>query len=300
MGTEKEQILITRKLTSLEYRLLKTGETVQEVVKATADSDIDGQSILASHFRQMSELDTLLKVVKVSPENVIAGTKLNRRLVRPASTVVAFGGDDYLKYVGYFLDRQVLVGFNSDYEGSNGQLTRFNAESMDHLAPRLEDRRFEVEQWPRLGASIDDRVLRPAAVSEIFVGVRDRLKTSKYYFDVREDHTRLANSGLIVATGAGSTGWIRSAASCKHEEAEGFSPAEERAKYFTTEAIFNRIYPRFAREGFIEPGEDIEMVYSGHLPAIVSFDSVNNFRLLRGQRAKVWISDKPLRVAIAG
>jgi hypothetical protein len=67
---------------------------------------------------------------------------------------------------------------------------------------------------------VDGKPLSHLALCDAFVGERDRCVMSRPVLHFRRHREEQKSSGLLVVTGAGSTGWYRSAA-------KGLAPARD-------------------------------------------------------------------------
>ncbi len=289
------KIVIARKLTDVEYVMQKRKIDEQIAIKRVLRKGEEGERQVSSHLRFK---DNLKRFLEYFPEEsqLIIGEQLTRELVRPDSLLIAFGGDDFFKYASQFVEDEYFIGVNGERLTSNGALTPFDSESFGSLLPSLENSQFNFEEWTRLTASINGKVLPKLAVSEIFIGSPFRKRSSKYALEYADLKERLSNSGLLVATGAGSTGWYHAAASCEHQEAEIFPRTSSEARFYTTEAFFGRLNAKFPRRGSISANEVLTVTNTSHFPEIVSIDSIADYPFRRGTIAKINIAEKSLRV----
>ncbi len=121
--------------------------------------------------------------------------------------VAALGRDGLVVNTAKYLNGQLLIGFNPDPQRIDGVLVRCrvsqaNATFRQALAGTAITREVTMAK----AAMNDGQTLY--AVNDLFIGQRTQL--SAYYRlnwrGQQEDH---CSCGIIVATGAGSTGWLR-------------------------------------------------------------------------------------------
>jgi NAD kinase len=289
-------LLLARKLTDFEYTARKNNLTEAEAYRHFLKKGTDGEGIVSAHQRFNEALVRVCSYFKGGIP-VIEGERLRKRDIRQRSRVLVLGGDDTFKGVSHFLTDQVVVGINSDPETSNGALLNFTAESLEGLVPCLEAGDCGYEEWTRLEASIDGKKLPRLAISEVFTGSRDRLKSSRFLLEKGGFAVRLSNSGILVATGTGSTGWYNGAASCEHGSSPVWERTAKEARFFTTEAFFGRLNARFPRSGILSGEDELILTNRSHSRGVVSIDSVFNRVLPRGSAVSIKISDSSLRVA---
>jgi NAD kinase len=151
-------------------------------------------------------------------------------LFEPHDLVVAVGQDGLVANVGKYLDGQPLAGVNPDPENIDGALLPFRVETFAQILPMaIADRQPLREATLAEATTSDGQVLR--GLNEIFVGVPTH-QSARY----RIRHARIdelqSSSGLIVATGTGSTGWLRSL----QGDNAVFDPAADELRFVVREA----------------------------------------------------------------
>jgi len=140
--------------------------------------------------------------------NFVLRHDLARFLFEPEDTVIAVGQDGLVANTAKYLVGQPVIGVNPDASLYEGVLVPHPVEALaDLLEPTARgdastESRTMVEA--RLG---DGQVLR--ALNELFVGCRTH-QSARYRLHYHEAEERHSSSGIIVATGTGSTGWAKS------------------------------------------------------------------------------------------
>lgn len=126
----------------------------------------------------------------------------------PHDTVVALGQDGLVANVLKYLDGQLLVGVNPDPSRWEGVLLPFTVPDLDRLLPEVFTERRPVQHVTMAEARLNTgETLR--GVNDLFIGPRTHT-SARYrlrFGKLEEDHS---SSGIIVSTGLGSTGWLRS------------------------------------------------------------------------------------------
>lgn len=127
----------------------------------------------------------------------------------PEDTVVAIGQDGLVaNTLKYLTGGQPLIGINPDPDRWDGVLLPFRAGEIRDCIGDVLAGRFPSRAVTMALARLNDgqEIL---AVNDFFIG--QRTHTSARYFietgGVREQHS---SSGIIVSTGLGSTGWLKS------------------------------------------------------------------------------------------
>lgn len=130
-------------------------------------------------------------------------------LFPPAATVVVLGQDGLVaNTLKYLRDGQQVLAINPDPARWDGVLLPF---AVPDLPAVLRDawagRRKVREVTMALATLTDGQTL--LAVNDFFVGTRGHV-SARYEIAHGDQHERQSSSGVIVSTGLGSTGWLRS------------------------------------------------------------------------------------------
>ena len=143
----------------------------------------------------------------------------------PEDFVVTVGPDGLVVNTAKYLDGQPLLAVNPDPARMDGVLIPFAAsEAAGRLRPALrgEFRRKRVTM-ARVTLS-DGQSLH--AVNDFFVG-RQTHASARYRLELGGQAEDQSSSGLIVSTGAGSTGWLRSVLTGASGVVESFVPSDD-------------------------------------------------------------------------
>jgi NAD kinase len=122
--------------------------------------------------------------------------------------VVTLGRDGLVVNTAKYLDGQPLLAFNPDPGRIDGALARFPiAEAADALSMAW-NQRLPAKSITMAKATLNDgQVLY--AVNDLFIGQKSHL-SARYRLHFGHQAEDQSSSGIIISTGAGSTGWFRS------------------------------------------------------------------------------------------
>lgn len=145
-----------------------------------------------------------------------------------------FGEDDFVVTVGpdglvvntaKYLAGQPLFAVNPDPARIDGVLIAFAAGSVAaHLRPALRGE-FRRKRVAMARAALNDgQTLH--AVNDLFVGQKTH-QSARYQLTLGRQTETQSSSGIIVSTGAGSTGWRRSVLTGASGIVEAFVPGDE-------------------------------------------------------------------------
>lgn len=172
---------------------------------------------LGADFSDYQEEDRVYKKIVGDTESILSRygrvQLVDRRFLPnfifgPTDLVVAVGQDGLVANVLKYLDGQLLVGVNPDSARYEGVLLPFVPGDMDGLIPEVFGGRRTVAEVTMVKAVLNtgESLL---AVNDLFVGVRNH-SSARYSIRLGEQCEAQSSSGIIVSTGLGSTGWLRS------------------------------------------------------------------------------------------
>lgn len=141
---------------------------------------------------------------------------LHRFAFEPGDVCVVVGQDGLVANLAKYLGGQPVVGVDPEPGRNPGVLVRHRATAVARLLPDVVDGRAPLERRAMVRAELDDGQALEA-LNEVFVGhashqsARYRLSApARRASGAGGDGERQSSSGLIVATGTGSTGWAAS------------------------------------------------------------------------------------------
>jgi len=149
-----------------------------------------------------SELEPLGRVQVVDREfvpNFIFGD---------SDIVVVVGQDGLVANTLKYLSNQLLIGVNPDPARWDGVLLPFEVSNLKLVVQDVFKMRRHVKEVSMAKAILNDgQVIY--AVNDLFIGQRTHV-SSRYHIQLGERHEYQSSSGVIVSTGLGSTGWLKS------------------------------------------------------------------------------------------
>ena len=122
--------------------------------------------------------------------------------------VVAVGRDGLVANTLKYLTTQKLIGVNPDPRRWDGVLLPFSAEDLPAVIPEAAEGRRRVRSITFAQARLSDGQCL-IGVNDIFIGQRTHT-SARYELDLGGVRERQSSSGIIVSTGLGSTGWLKS------------------------------------------------------------------------------------------
>ncbi len=122
--------------------------------------------------------------------------------------VIVLGQDGLVANTLKYLEGQPVIGVNPDRARWDGVLLPFTVNDLSRVMPEVVRKRRPVR-----AVTMAQAVLNTGqtlyAVNDVFIGQRSHV-SARYTIAIAGREERQSSSGVIVSTGLGSTGWLRS------------------------------------------------------------------------------------------
>ncbi len=206
-----DRIVLVTKPTRLEE--LKRQHMTESAAAFALESR--GQSIVP-YQREDEAYQAALSAIRSQISNDMQLTIASREdlpnfLFREKDLIVVCGPDGLFVNVAKYTGDQLVVGVNPDPKTITGNLMVFEPKDVGSILGKLEKGPLKVEKLPFVKASIDDGERVVWGINDIFIGRRDQVSARyEVSFDGRSE--RQSSSGIIVSTGVGCEGWLKSVA----------------------------------------------------------------------------------------
>lgn len=135
-------------------------------------------------------------------------------LFPPECLVVVVGQDGLVANTLKYLDGQPVLAINPDPARWEGVLLPFQVGDLARLLPDVLQGRRSTREITMARATLSDGQTL-LAVNDLFIGVRSHV-SARYEIALSDQKERQSSSGVIVSTGLGSTGWLRSVLTGAH------------------------------------------------------------------------------------
>ena len=126
----------------------------------------------------------------------------------PEDTIVTLGQDGLVANTLKYLSGQPVVGVNPDPERWDGRLLPFRVSDLSKLLPEVMLRKRPTKSVTMAKASLNNGQTM-YAVNDLFIGPKTH-SSARYLIRIGQASETQSSSGVIVSTGLGSTGWLKS------------------------------------------------------------------------------------------
>ena len=203
-----QQIVVVTRTTQLQELQLRFN-TVAQARFYLEHAGTDIQPILREHDIYQQALD-------IVRQSIPAGVKsqfIDRSYVPQFSfgehdLVIAVGQDGLVVNVAKYLQCQPIVGVNPNPGSVEGVLLPYTVDKLARNLKAILQGKSEKQKVSMAQADSSDGQ-RLLAFNDIFVGPRSHI-SARYRLQQGDRDELQSSSGIIVSTGAGSTGWMKS------------------------------------------------------------------------------------------
>jgi NAD kinase len=201
-------------------------------------------------------------------------TYLPNFLFTPEDAVVTVGRDGLVVNTAKYLDGQAIVAVNPDPSRNDGILLPFTAATTPAGVGRLLEGKANYHHITMAQVRLNDGQ-HLLAVNDFYIGQRTHV-SSRYSLTWHSHTERQSSSGVLVSTGAGSTGWLSSTQNMA-AAVEGLLRGKEaklprlrlswddpRLVFVVREPFKSRASDVRLAAGMVEPGEELRL--ESHMP----------------------------------
>jgi hypothetical protein len=255
------------------------------------------QQVVVRHEAQVQALDQVGAAVPVDWRRVVVErADLARFVFGPEDVVVVVGQDGLVANVAKYLDGQPVVGIDPEPGTNAGVLVQHaptHAGTLIRLAVMPDP---PVQERTMVEATTDDGQ-RLCALNEIYVGHRSH-QSSRYRLQLPDGRSeRQSSSGVLVGTGTGGTGWLRSAWQERHCRWALPEATDGELCWFVREAWPSPATGTELAEGVLPAGESLALsVESDELVCFGDGIEADAVRLTWGQQVTVRAASQRLRL----
>ena len=123
-------------------------------------------------------------------------------------TLVVLGQDGLVANTLKYLDRQPVVAVNPDPDRWDGVLLPFEIDDLPKVVPEVFRCDRDCREITIAKAALNNgQVLY--GVNDLFIGQKSHV-SARYLLAIGNEKEQQSSSGIIVSTGLGSTGWLKS------------------------------------------------------------------------------------------
>jgi hypothetical protein len=205
--TENKIILITRgtRLDDLIARFNTPGQAkfyVEHLGANFTDYEIEHRNYKAA-VRDTEEQLRLLGRVQVLDRAFLTNFMFGKEDV-----VVVLGQDGLVANTLKYLQEQPVIAVNPDPSRWDGVLLPFKVKDISKIVVDIFAQKRSVREITMVKADLNNGQIL-YGVNDLFIGPRSHM-SARYQISIGQKQEQQSSSGIIVSTGLGSTGWLKS------------------------------------------------------------------------------------------
>ncbi len=244
-ASDERKIILVVRQTRLD-ELIARFNTAQQAQFYVEHLGADFSDYLAEKKRY----ETAITEVEASLRALARVQRLDRRYLAsfvfgPDDVIVVLGQDGLVANTLKYLNGQPVLGVNPDPERWDGLLLPFNPRSLPKVIGEALKNKRPIKRVSMAKATLNTGAVIHA-VNDLFIGPQSHV-SARYILHAEEREERQSSSGIIVSTGMGSTGWLKSLYSgcLGAASALGLEPADRKIDMsFAWDADYLRYFVR--------------------------------------------------------
>ncbi|QNE73621.1 hypothetical protein F0344_02430 [Streptomyces finlayi] len=292
--------VLVHRTTEYEELLARHGTHGQAAFFLSARGRSIEEVTLRHHRTQQALTDVSAAVPLQWRRSRVERKDLDRFLFGPEDVVIVVGQDGLVANAAKYLSGQPVVGIDTDPGRNPGVLVRHRVRDAAALLRSAAAPGAQVDSLTMVEAVADD-TQRLIALNEIYLGPPGH-QTARYRLasdGAPRAGEAQASSGVLVGTGTGATGWLRSLWLERGSELSLPAPSDPRLLWFVREAWPSPATGTSLVAGELERGQGLELtVESDRLVVFGDGMEADALELTWGQTVRLGICTTSLRLAV--
>jgi len=203
-----EKVIIVKRKTRLE-ELIEKFNSRSQAKFYIEHAGADFNEYQSEHDDYCRGLDAVQQqCASVSKLQVLDRSYLPTATITPQDVVVTVGQDGLVANTAKYIGRQPLIAVNPDPARIDGILCKTKVKQVSSFLMAAVQGNAKVKKITLAKAALNDGQ-ELLAFNDFFVGVRSHT-SARYSLKYCGDNEEQSSSGIIISTGAGSTGWLSS------------------------------------------------------------------------------------------
>ncbi len=228
----RKVVLVTRKtrLEELIHRFHTEAQAkfyIEHLGGNNAQKFSDYQTEHAVYYAAKSLV--LDSIKNIERKQIIDRKFLPNFMFSEGDVVIALGQDGLVANTLKYLNGQPLIGINPDATRYDGVLLPFSPKDIKRILPDVLQNKRDAKTITMAEAQLNDGQ-KMLAVNDLFIGAKSHV-SARYEIAFAGEIENQSSSGIIVSTGLGSTGWMKSIITSATHIAQSWSRHAINAEY---------------------------------------------------------------------
>jgi NAD kinase len=203
-----EKIVVVKRKTRLE-ELIERFSTREQAKFYINQSGGNFEEYVKEHDAFMRSFDILRRMVNLGLKlHIIDREFLPTFMFNPTDVIVVFGQDGLVANAAKYVGEQPILGVNPDPSRFDGILVPILVDSLQPCLESVLAKKANCKAVTLAEVVLNDEQ-KLLAFNDLFIGAKSHI-SARYHIKFQDKNEDQSSSGLIVSTGAGSTGWLSS------------------------------------------------------------------------------------------
>ncbi len=281
-----KNVLLFYKASAYEiYFLKRLNGLGQRVNPAVLKHIRRAQEAHEEHYASLKKIEGILKRRKISYVKRCRGRAFN---LNQYDLIITVGGDGTFLEAARGVNRQLILGVNSNPEYSVGKLCAADVHNFEKVLSNILNDRFKVRVLQRLRLELQGQ--KPVEIlNDILVCHKNPAMMCRYYLQVKNQGEAQRSSGVWIATTAGSSGAIRSAGG-------KMLKLEDKKFQYLPRELYDGNKERYRLRRGVLSSKDVVYITSLMTGGVVFVDGAHvSFPFPYGSTLKVFHSPNPIK-----
>jgi NAD kinase len=270
---EQAKFYITKQKAAFSFQ--KAAKTqAKEVIPLETASEIEFKMYDEEHQKFYDSFNALQRNIgNVLKFKVIQQEFLPNYLFTEKDLVLVIGQDGLVANTAKYVHNIPIIAVNPDPERYDGVLLPFNQQTSINAIENVLNGRYNFELVSMAEVILNDGQ-RLLAFNDLFIGPSSHI-SARYQITLGDISENQSSSGIIVSTGAGSTGWLSSLFNMANSIHQTFANIEsvpyqpiprdsEQLVFVVREPFLSKTSQINITSGILNPGE--ELIIESHMP----------------------------------
>ena len=206
-SSESKFVLVIRK-TRLQD-LIRKYNTKEQAKFYIEHMGIDFDDYLIEDQNYQKSIEMCYKVLEEAGKvQLLDREYLPNYLFGKEDIIIVVGQDGLVANTLKYLNEQMVIAINPDPKRWDGILLPFKVDELKLIIKEVQSRKRNIKEITMAKAKLNDGQVM-YGVNDLFIGQKSHV-SSRYYIKKGSNGENQSSSGIIISTGLGSTGWLKS------------------------------------------------------------------------------------------
>lgn len=206
---QQNKIAFTEKKMAKSFAKMDKEEIFAEQQAAVEEAEVEYKNYELENINFYTSLSIVeKKLSSILKVKILYQDYLPSYVFGPQDMIVVLGQDGLVANTAKYVDGLPIIGINPDPSRYDGILLKYNTENFLEAVNNLLNNRYKAKYITMAEAKLNDGQ-HLLAFNDFFIGINSHA-SAQYSISYKGTKEYQSSSGVIVSTGAGSTGWLSS------------------------------------------------------------------------------------------